>query len=862
MIFLCVFLCTTSSAATSGQGELNAAIDDALLEIKPDYEARLELVQNVYALVGESLGAGDPLVLKARFVEAMAEMRLGRFNQSRSNINALKPLINRNELPQLAFRTDALDAVLLLIAGRREESLNAFGLLFERDNLGVPESLVARSQIGYAVALNENGQAAQAVDLYEQLLFSALRRQDDEITLYAGNNLIVILITLKDFAAARETLDQLRPVIERKPDSLVHGSLQLHDLELIRVAGNPQQAIRGLERFIQQGIDTTPLMLGSAYLIYADTLRDLGRLDDALTNGNEALELLFDQAHEVTAVYLSLAEVMILQGDYAGALAQLSNVDPNVEPVPAKRVRFNRLLLEATLLQAGEQRALEVLRAFMDADENRDALASTTRAEFFQAKLTAAKRTFDLQKAEEFAQAQLRQQQADRRMNRLFLFLVTGASLLGSLLVVLQIRRRAERRRLAENTLRNQELQRQVEEKTTELRKNLDAQEQMTRELERGKRVDAIGMLVGNVAHDFNNLLQVVASSNEVIGSAAVTEGEKSSALQLSNQSLDHGAKILRQLLTYTRQQELAAKQVQFSHYLESTETLLAFALGEENQLVLRDNSKNSAIVVDPALLTTSLLNLISNAADAMPNGGTVTLSAAVIRIDDSGKCWSEDIKNGQYLLIQLTDDGMGMSESELEHAIEPFYTTKDLHAGSGLGLSSVYGFVKQSGGDLRMTSRPGDGTVVELVLPVEALKPVSGAVERPRRSFDFSGLRMLLVEDNDMVAGVLQRMLATLKLDVVRVASGREAQDRLKDNGIYDFLLTDIRMPGDLNGVQLAQWAQQQSKDIRIVLMSGFIDHDQSSIDFQMLQKPFTAVEVAAALGKLLPRPGQGEPA
>lgn len=855
LLSLCLSL--SSSVTAASLEELEIAIEDAIAEKRPDYEERLVLVKQVYELVGETLSSNDPLVLKTQFVEAMANMRLGNFDRSREQIQPLAPKLNRDLMPALAFRTDALAAVLLIIGGEREQSLAAFEALFSRPNENVPAELLARTQIGYAVALNENGKAAQAVDMYEQLLLNAIRRQDDEITLIAGNNLIVILITLKDYSSARETLDQLRPVIARNPDSLVFGSLMLHDFELVRVGGNPLQAAAGLKDFIDEEIDPTPLMLGSAHLIYADSLRDLGRLDEAISQGEIALDMLGDQAHEVTAAHLSLAQTLILQGRYDLAIEQLGNVNPAVEPVPAKRVRYNQLLLAAMLRQGGNDDAAAIFDAYVAAEENRDELGSTTRAEFFEARLTGAKQTLELQQAEEFAQRQAEQREAERQTNRLLLIMVIAASLLTLLVIVLLIRRSAQRRRLEENTARNQELQQQVETKTAELRRNLEEQANIARELERRKRIDAIGMLVGNVAHDFNNLLQVVASSNEIVGSDSATKEDRSRALLLSEQSLDHGAKILRQLLTYTRQQDLEAKRAVFSEYLENTETLLSFALGEERTLVLEDHSNGSAVVVDTALLTTSLLNLISNAADAMPNGGTVTISANVITVPSANASWSESLSKGEYLRVRVADSGTGMSEKDLEHAIEPFFTTKDLHSGSGLGLSSVYGFVKQSGGDLRISSALGTGTTVEFLLPIASSKQSVAPEKTTATPTELEGMRLVLVEDNDMVAGVLERMLLKLKLEVTRAASGDEAQLLLQNDHHFDLLLTDIRMPGSLNGLDLARWVKSSHPQIGIVLMSGFIDNEKDFSEFTLIQKPFTAVEFAAALGKI--RNGSG---
>jgi len=191
------------------------------------------------------------------------------------------------------------------------------------------------------------------------------------------------------------------------------------------------------------------------------------------------------------------------------------------------------------------------------------------------------------------------------------------------------------------------------------------------------------------------------------------------------------------------------------------------------------------------------------------------------------------------------------MSAAALERAIEPFFTTKDLHSGSGLGLSSVYGFVKQSGGDIRLLSSEEKGTTVEILLPTVPSRETGAGVERVGNQVALEGKKLLLVEDNDMLAGVLQGMLATMEISVDRVDSGPAAKQRLQQSDHYDFLLSDIRMPGGMNGFELAQWAQSSCDGLNIVLMSGFVDSAQNPTNFNVLQKPFKKEDLAFALGR-----------
>ena len=825
LLFLAGSVCL-SADRPQNYAEFDAALDIALEERDADYASRLQLAADVYAAFSQSLQVDDPLLLKARYVEALANMRVGEFELSTRQTESLCSAIPPESQPSLRFRCGALAAYLLLVRGNKEESLSVYRALFSDANEGVDEALVTRAKIGYAVVLNENGRSAEAVDMYEQALISAIRSEDDMISLYAGNNLIVILIDLKDYRAARQTLDQLAPMRARNPNTIVSGSLVLHDMELERLAGHPDRAAAGLHAFIDEGTDKTPLMLGSSHHLLAESLRDLGELDAAAYHGQQAVELLADQAHEVTDARLSLTETLVQQGKYAEATAMLANIDPSVEPVPSTLVDYGRLSLMSRLLTLGDEAALRAFDDFVAAHAQRDAVTSTTRAEYFEARLKVSEQEFALQKAEESARFAALQRERENLTNRLLLAFVVAVSVLVVMLIAMQLRRNAEKRLLAEKVRLNQQV-------------------------EQNKRFEAIGMLAGNVAHDFNNLLQVVASSNETLRNKANEKDQDSlSAIELSEQALDYGTRIVRQLLTFSKSKELEAKPISFSDYLEQTRSLLASALGEERRLRTDDGSENTAILVDPTQLTTSLLNLIRNSVDAMPEGGEVVLSATVVELADDERDWAPEVDSGRYLQVALADTGTGMNETVLERAIEPFFTTKGKQSGSGLGLSSVYAFARQSGGDLRIDSQPGRGTAVELLLPIVDVPTDEVAKARQPQQSLSRELRLLMVEDNEMLAVALKKNLVALDADVVHVTSADQAQEWLSAaDPQVDVLLTDIRMPGKINGLDLARWAKQRFPALKVVLMSGYIDQDAAPLEFQVIRKPFRLFELAAAI-------------
>ncbi len=831
-------------------GQAEAALDLALQEDHRDYTERLAVVAQVDALLART----DPqprLAAKARLVEAVAYLRLGEFDRSRAVLDPLCPGLNRVELPELRFRCLSMQAILLLVDGDRAGSLAGFQALFGGDLTDISEGLQNRANISYAAVLNENGRSDEAADLYERLMVKALAGGDDWLTLLSGNNLMVILINQGDYLAARETLNELQSVLARNPNSLVGTSLRLHDLELSRVEGDVERAISGLQAFIRDGEDTTPLMLGTAHKLLADALRDDDQLAEAQPHAAKAISLLSRQAHERSDAHLSMAQIRLKQRDYPGVLREVEQIDLSQEPVPARQMLVHRLRLQALLSMGGDADQIAALNAYINADAQRDLLASTTRSDYFEARLVAARRGLEVRQAEALAEAAVQQRLVDARNRNLWLGAMAVAAVALCLLVFLQLKRQGERRLLAAQQRQNDELECLVEDKTRELKANLNARAEMARALERGKRTEAIGQLAGNVAHDFNNLLQVIASGNETLGDPDASPAEKSKVLALSEKSLGHAAQIIRQLLAYARQQDLAPSPMRLRDFLEETEALLHSALGERNHLTIEDDSHGANILVDRTQLTTSLLNLIRNAADAMPTGGQVRISTQVRTLDDAAARSWNDVAPGDYLVVGVQDDGIGMSAQQVGSACEPFFSTKGPQSGTGLGLSSVYGFVKQSGGDLKIHSAPDEGTLVQFLLPVTQEPVQVQAPAKPGSNKALAGQRVLLVEDNHAVARMLESVLKQAQLRTVRVASGQEAQDYLQGDTDFDFVLSDVRMPGVLDGPALARWIQKEIPKLKVLLMSGYSEMAAADLDLPLIRKPFKVSQLTRFLAE-----------
>ncbi|MEL6870142.1 MAG: ATP-binding protein, partial [Pseudomonadota bacterium] len=381
----------------------------------------------------------------------------------------------------------------------------------------------------------------------------------------------------------------------------------------------------------------------------------------------------------------------------------------------------------------------------------------------------------------------------------------------------------------------NQQLTVQVEEKSNALKAQLEEQAELERVVADKAQVEALGQLTGNVAHDFNNLLQVMSIANENMAHLEKTNFQ-ASLLEGSNRALDHAKSIIRQLLSYARRQTLEAETIRVSDYLHNTRTLLSAAIDARVNFVVDDLSDDALIYVDRSQLTTSLLNLLSNSCDAMPDGGSLTLSVRL------GECTAGKTVGTRYVEIGVEDTGSGMTASQLEQAFEPFYTTKPEDYGTGLGLSSVHGFVQQSGGDIDISSELGKGTCVTLKFPMAEGQVAGGTAEKGRRE-GMQGLRVLLVEDNPILAKALEAMIVHLGANVEHQPTGDQAAKRLRDAHTFDIVISDVRMPGKLDGFALAKWAHTNHPQLPVLLMSGY----NESVDggATVMSKPFTQADL-----------------
>ena len=371
------------------------------------------------------------------------------------------------------------------------------------------------------------------------------------------------------------------------------------------------------------------------------------------------------------------------------------------------------------------------------------------------------------------------------------------------------------------------------------------------------QKMDIVGQLTGGIAHDFNNLLAVITGNMELIlrrpqDSARVVRVAKSAL-----QAAERGERLVEQLLMFSRRRVMRPTTLDLNRVLTEFETLLRHAAGPSIQVRLELDPALSRSNLDRAQFEAAILNLIVNARDALPEGGRITIKTANVVIDESDAEDSE-ITPGPYVMVSVRDNGIGISSSVLPHVFEPFFTTKDVGKGSGLGLSQVYGFTTESGGNVRIESQTGRGTTVRLYLPRGA-EPVMEIEHRSavRSEESNGGGTVLVVDDDESVLETAKETVADLGYRVLSAHNGHEALQILSFERI-DLLFSDIVMPGGISGIQLAEEARRLQPALKVLLTSG---HAAAALTgkhglpkaLAVLKKPYHPHQLAASLRELV---------
>jgi PAS domain S-box-containing protein len=379
--------------------------------------------------------------------------------------------------------------------------------------------------------------------------------------------------------------------------------------------------------------------------------------------------------------------------------------------------------------------------------------------------------------------------------------------------------------------------------------------------LRHSQKMEAIGQLTGGIAHDFNNMLTAIIGSMEVLkrriraGRYDDIEGFMDGAIGAANRA----ASLTHRLLAFARRQPLDPKAVDVNHLIHGMEDLLRRTLGETIRLSVDLAPEGWTALTDAHQLENAILNLAINARDAMPKGGTLSIATTREILAYTQRFGQEEIEAGDYVVIRVSDTGIGMSEETLKRVFGPFFTTKPIGQGTGLGLSMIYGFARQSRGHVRIESAVGSGTTFRLYLQIYQGSVEARILAAPREVATGAGETVLVIEDDSAVRLIISDVLRDLGYACIEAGDGQAALPMLTSNTPLDLLITDVGLPG-LNGRQVAEIARRHRPDLKILFVTGYAEHATGHVPFlepgmEMVTKPFALDALALKIREMIQR-------
>lgn len=381
----------------------------------------------------------------------------------------------------------------------------------------------------------------------------------------------------------------------------------------------------------------------------------------------------------------------------------------------------------------------------------------------------------------------------------------------------------------------------------------------LERQLRQSQKLEAIGQLTGGVAHDFNNLLGIMMGNLDLLERQLAGNEPARVRVQTALRAAARGADLTRRLLAFSSREELKPAPTSLQDSIENMLDLARHTIGPEIRITTNLDRSLPPVFVDASGLENALLNLVVNARDAMPKGGSLSITTKTLALESHyPPVQTHEINAGPYACISVTDTGSGMPPEVLEHVFEPFFTTKPRGKGTGLGLAMVWGFAKQSGGTVRIYSEPGFGTTVSVYLPLGGV-PAEPAHESSEQGDSLSkGGKVLLVDDEPALLEIAASFLEEMGYDVLQAKDAVQALRMVEQHPDIDLLVTDVIMPGAVNGVELVRRVREQSPKTKVIFTSGFptdalAERSGTNIDGPLLQKPYQRAELAAIVRRVL---------
>jgi signal transduction histidine kinase/CheY-like chemotaxis protein len=385
--------------------------------------------------------------------------------------------------------------------------------------------------------------------------------------------------------------------------------------------------------------------------------------------------------------------------------------------------------------------------------------------------------------------------------------------------------------------------------------KRFEDKEATESNIRQAQKMEAIGQLTGGVAHDFNNILTVITGTIEILSDAVKDRPHLVQITNLISGAAARGAELTKHLLAFSRRQPLQPRNTDVNALIVDASGLLRPTLGEHIEIESMLAHDSAPALIDPSQLSTAILNLALNARDAMPDGGKLTLETKNVVLDENYARLNSDVRPGNYVMIAVSDTGEGIPNNLLEKVFEPFFTTKEAGKGSGLGLSMVYGFVKQSNGHIKIYSEKGHGTSVKLYLPLAA----SGDPEEPAGATggyagEHGDQSILIVEDDPLVREYVKAQITRFGFRTLAAGNAAEALAVIDGPERIDLLFTDVMLPGGVNGRQLAAEAVKRRPALKVLYTSGYaenalVHHGRLDAGVLLLPKPYLSADLARML-------------
>jgi signal transduction histidine kinase/FixJ family two-component response regulator len=377
-------------------------------------------------------------------------------------------------------------------------------------------------------------------------------------------------------------------------------------------------------------------------------------------------------------------------------------------------------------------------------------------------------------------------------------------------------------------------------------------------QLRQAQKMEAVGQLTGGIAHDLNNILTVITGTIEILAEAVAGQPQLVAIAKMIDEAAARGADLTQRLLAFARKQPLQPREVDVNALVIEATNLLRPTLGEHVEVRIVLAGDTARALIDPSQLTNAILNLALNARDAMAEGGQLVIETSYVVLDDSYASINRDVTAGNYVMIAVTDSGHGIPASILENVFEPFFTTKEVGKGSGLGLSMVYGFVKQSNGHIKIYSEKDHGTTVRIYLPQAAGVALPAAEVESTTAIEGGSETILIVEDDHLVRTFVVGQIQSLGYVTLSAVNADEALVVINSAQTIDLLFTDMIMPGSMNGRQLADEALRRRPSLKVLFTSGYtentvIHYGRLDAGVLLLAKPYRRADLARMIRSAL---------